>query len=206
MGYLQNVLRQKLVFPVVTAHDDRLAFLSFYPLLNYEDDEKLRSLYRRSLERSWEIKRLDNTVWFSLVYAALTGNDCETDRVARHLREWPLDCRNYRHTNSHRADLDVPAPYKNYVADWRPLGPRELGVQRGDHNYHRLDGGGGKGVGDPSVWMDAYWMGRYYGIIAAPTTTDEKLLSVEPEEVRMGAEGRPGAAPYDGPEIPLAFE
>ena len=205
-GYHKCVLRQKLVFPIVTHFDDRLAFLSYYPMLNYEDDPELRAIYRRSLERSWEVKRLDNMVWFSLVYSALTGNDCETDRVSEHLRDWPLDCRNYRYTNSHRHDLAVPEPYKNYVEDWKPMGPREVGVQRWDHNYQRPDGGGGKGVNEPSGWLDAYWMGRYYGIITAPTTTDKKLLTVKKGEVRMGCGPQPGAALYDGPEIPLSFK
>ena len=35
-GYHHGVLRQKLVFPTVTHFDDRLAFLAYFPLLNYE--------------------------------------------------------------------------------------------------------------------------------------------------------------------------
>ena len=198
-GYHNEALRQKLVFPEVTHFDDRLAFLNYYPLLRYERDPALRSIFRRSLERSWEIKRVENVPWFSFIYGALTGNDCENGRAVQHLREWPLDCVDYRHVNSHRHDLQVPPGYRNYVGDRKPMSPRDIGPIRWSHDVLNLDGGGGKSVLDPSAWLDAYWMGRYYGFIKAPTTTDQSLLTVEPANVQRGA------APYEGPSRPETF-
>jgi len=195
-GYHNESLRQKLVFPEVTHFDDRLAFLAYYPLLRYETDPALRSIFRRSLERSWEVKRIENEPWFSFIYGALTGNECENERAVQHLREWSLDCINYRYTNSHRHDLQVPKGYRNYVADYKPMRPRDQRPKRWDRDVLELDGGGGHGVLDPSGWLDVYWMGRYYGFIEAPTTTDKNLLTVEKRDVQLGA------APYQGPPRP----
>lgn len=194
--YPENVLRTKIVFPHYTHFDDRLAFLGYYPLLNYEKEPRLRSLYRRSLERGWECKRFENQAWFNFIYGALTGNDCQNEAAVRHLRDYPLEAINYRFANSHRHDLKVPKGYRNYVGDTKAMGPREQGVRRWDRDPLELDGGGDYAILDPSSYLDAYWMARYYGFITAPTTTDPKLLSVEKRGLQLGAK------PYDGPPRP----
>jgi hypothetical protein len=199
-NYDKNALQQKILFPGYTHFDDRLAFLAYYPLLRYETDPELRATIMRSMQRSWEIKRVENQPWFSYVYGALTGNECENERAVQHLRDYPLDCTEYRFTNSHRNDLQVPAGYRVYVVDnYKPMGPREQGIRRWDRNPLELDGGGGRGILDPSSYLDAYWMGRYYGFIKAPTTTDPNLLGVEKRNVQLGP------APYDGPPRPHIF-
>ncbi len=194
--YQDEVLRQKLVFPEATHFDDRLAFLAFHPLLTYETDPQLRAIFRRSLERSWEIKRLENMVWFNYIYGALTGNEMDNERCLRNLREWPLDCRTYAYRNSHRADLQVPAGYVNYVSNWKCMSARNLGPVRWDHDFMQLDGGGGGSVSDPSAFVDAYWMARYYGMILPPDTQEANLLSVEKRGLHLGAK------PYAGPPRP----
>jgi len=197
--YDKNALRQKIT-PRYTHFDDRLAFLAYYPLLRYETDPELRATIMRSMQRSWEIKRVENQPWFCYIYGALTGNECENERAVRQLREHPLDCTNFAFTNSHRHDLQVPAGYTNYVVDkHKPMGPREQGIRRWDRNPLELDGGGGRGILDPSSYLDAYWMGRYYGFIKAPTTTDPNLLGVKKRNVQRGP------APYDGPPRPHIF-
>ena len=57
-------------------------------------------------------------------------------------------------------------------------------------------GHGGRVVVDPSGWLDAYWMGRYFGMILAPETSDPALLTVP------DLPGGQGAAPYEGPPMP----
>ncbi len=199
-GYHRDTLRQKIVFPDVTDFDDRLAFLAYYPLMRYETDPALRSIFRRSLERSWEIKRVENVPWYSFLYGALTGNACENPRAVDHLREWPLDCVNYRHVNSHRHDLQPPRGYRTYVADWKPLGPRDLGPRRWNRTTFRIDHGGSGGIFDCSGFLDAYWMARYYGFISAPDTSDPELIAVPPFTERRGAK------PYTGPPRPDIFD
>lgn len=195
-GYPQKTLRAKMVFPHYTHFDDRLAFLGYYPLLNYETDPRLRGMYMRSLQRGWECKRFENQAWFNFIYGALTGNDCQNPAAVQHLRDYPLECINYKFTNSHRADLQVPAGFTDYVSDTKAMGPREQGVRRWDRDPLELDGGGDHAILDPSSYLDAYWMARYYGFIWAPTTNDPELLTVAPAHRHLGAK------PYDGPPRP----
>ncbi|NIA13553.1 MAG: hypothetical protein GWP08_05685 [Nitrospiraceae bacterium] len=198
-GYPNYVLRQKLVFPPdnVFHSDDRLAFYVYYPLLKYETDPKLRSIYRRSLERSWEIERIEHNPWFAFIYGALTGNDCETAQAVKHLREWPLDLRQHDWRSSHRDDLFTPGGYVAYAGGARGLSPRVTGPIRWSNTTLQYDGGaGGRVVVDPSGWLDAYWMGRYYGFITAPATDDLELTTVEQRGLQLGAE------PYKGPPRP----
>jgi len=201
-GYLPDVLRQKLTFHpgFFTRFDDRLAFYSYFPLVQFETDPALKALWLRSLERSWEIKRSEAVPWFNFIYGALTGNDCETDRAVEHLRGWPLDLRRHSYTNSHRADLHMPAGYREYSERPKPLNPRETEPNRWDGDFMRLDGTyGGRIVSDPSGWLDAYWMGRYYGMITAPQTNDTNLTTVKERRLSLGA------APYSGPQRPLLW-
>ena len=198
MGYHKEIIRQKLTFPppFVFHSDDRLAFYSYYPLLRYETDPYLRSVYRRSLERSWEIERIEHNPWFNFIYGALTGSDCEMGQAVRHLREWPLDLVDHRHVNSHRHDLQTPSGYVPYSGGIRAFSPREIGPHRWSSTSLSPDGGGGRIVVDPSGWLDAYWMGRNYGSIEAPKIADPELLSVPQRGFQLGAE------PYKGPARP----
>jgi hypothetical protein len=197
--YFADILRQKLAFSpgMITHFDDRLAFYSYYPLIQYETDPELGSIWLRSIERSWEIKRLEAVPWFNFIYGAVTGNDCELDRAVAHLREWPLDLRRHTFTNSHRHDLDTPKGYRAYAERAKPLSPRETEPNRWDGDFMRLDGGNaGTTVADVGGWLDAYWMGRYYGMIAPPQTDDPNLLTVPKRGLQLGAK------PYEGPPRP----
>ncbi len=197
--YFGDILRQKLTFhPGYFTHfDDRLAFYAYFPLILHESDAELKTLWLRSLERSWEVKRIEAVPWFNFIYGALTGNDCETRRAVEHLRAWPLDLRRHSYTNSHRADLYPPKGYREYARRPKPLMPRESEPNRWDGDFMRLDGTyGGRMVADPSGWLDAYWMGRYYGMITPPQTGDESLTTVRERGLQLGAK------PYAGPPRP----
>lgn len=198
-NYFDDIIKQKLTFPAgyVTHFDDRLAFYSYYSLLRYETNPDLKTIWRRSLERSWEVKRMEAVPWFNFIYGALTGNDCELDRAVAHLREWPLDLRRHSFVNSHRDDLHTPKGYRMYADRPKPLSPRETEPNRWDGDFMQLDGGnGGTVVADPGGWLDAYWMARYYSMITAPQTADESLKGVPKRRLKFGAE------PYSGPARP----
>ena len=53
----------------VNHSDDELAFLSYYPLLQYETDPELRKVYQESLERSWQIERPERNPLWNFIYA-----------------------------------------------------------------------------------------------------------------------------------------
>jgi len=199
-GYPANTLRQKNVFPPenLAPWDDNLAFRSYYTLLRYEHNPALRSVYLRSLERTWEVKRMEHISWFNFAYGAITGNDCEVEQSVKHLREWTLDCVEHNFRNSHRDDLFIEEGYTSYEGGIKSLSPREISVKRGSRNAVSLDGGvGGNRVMEPTGYLRDYWMARYYGFIEAPSTNNPELISVEK---RTGQKF--GAEPYNGPNRP----
>jgi hypothetical protein len=204
MGYPEYTVRQRTTPPPpenIAHFEDQLALWSYWNLLRFEKDPHLRSTYRRSLERSYEVIRIEQNPWFNFVYGALTGNDCETEQAADHLRAWPLDLVVWSYQNSHRADLRTPSGYVALNGGSRTFPPRETEPLRWDHWLMQADGGtGGRDVAEPSGWLLAYWMGRYHGFIEAPEVTEEKLLTVEPASGRF-----PGAKPYSGPPRPEGF-
>jgi hypothetical protein len=199
LGYPKYTLRQRNTFPPdsVLHFEDQLALWSYWNLLRNENDPDLYSLYRRSFERTWEVLRIEQQPWFNFVYAALAGNEGEMEASAAHLREWPLDLRVWSYQNSHRADLQTPNGYVALKAGIRPFSPREREPMRWDGWTMQADGGtGGRDVVEPSGWLHAYWMGRYYGFIKAPASVATiKEVSVLPKGVF-------GARAYDGPSRP----
>ena len=199
-GYAENTIRQKNTFPPATLApwDDNLAFESYNTLLRYTENPALRSIFLRSLERTWEIKRMEHSPWYNFSYGALTGNDCEPDKAVKHLREWTLDCRQYNYRNSDRDDLHIEPGYSSYEGAIKSLSPRETSVSKGSGNATVLDGGsGGRVIVEPVWFLRDYWMGRYYGFIQAPSTNNPELLSVPKSD-----SSPVGAKPYDGPAMP----
>ena len=100
---------QKIMVPGSINHsDDELAFLSYYPLLQYQKDPALVAVYRQSLERSWRIERPERNPLWNLIHAAGTGA-AEFDRAAtlRTLQEIPMDTIQWDVANSHRLDVPV---------------------------------------------------------------------------------------------------
>ncbi len=199
-GYHTYTVRQKITFPPsdIAPWDDNLAFRSYYTLIRYADDPILRSIYLRSLERTWEVKRMEKVSWYNFAYSIMTGNDGELDVGINHLREWTLDCTEHSYKNSHRADLAPEPGYIPYGGGTRGMSPRETSVKRGSRDALPYDGHqGGRRVMEPSGFLRDYWMARYHGIIEAPSVTDKELISVKP---RTGQTF--GSPPYDGPERP----
>ena len=199
--YPAYTVRQRLTFPPdqIAPWDDELAFFCYHPLLSYAKDPDLRSIYLRSLERSWEILRMQRDPFYNFIYGSATGNDCEAAQAAQYLREWPLDLGNYSYHNSHRSDLMPQRGYVPYSGGTRFISPRELEATWGARSPAQYDGGeGGQGVTPPNCWLEDYWMGRYYGFIKPPRTQDAELITVPPRAL-----ARKGAAPYDGPPRPV---
>ncbi|MBT6007226.1 MAG: hypothetical protein HOG79_16015, partial [Prolixibacteraceae bacterium] len=174
------------------------AFRSYYTLLRNTDDPASRSVYLRSLERTWEVKRIEEIPWYNYVYGAITGNDCEQEQSVKHLREWQLDCVEHNFTNSFRDDLMTKKGYVPYESGTRAISPRESVVNRNSRYSMNYDGGAnGKRAMEPSAYIRDYWMGRYHGLIDSPTTDNPDLISVKP---RTGQQF--GAEPYNGSDRP----
>ena len=197
--YHTFTVRQKHAFPpdVIVPWDDELAYRALSPTLRYADDEFLRSIYLRNLERSHEMMRFQKRPHFNFVYGAATGNDCEQAASLAHLREWSLDLVDHRYRNSHRRDLATEPGYRVYTIGTRAISPRESEAKWGSRSAIDYDGGSGRTVTPAIGWLEDYWMGRYYGFILPPDTDDPELVAVRDGEVPVG-----GAAPYAGPPRP----
>ena len=198
-GYHRHTVRQRITFPPeeIAPWDDRLSFESFYPLLLNTTDPVLRGIYLRSLERTWEIKRMEQVPWYNFIYGAITGNDCEAPQAADHLRAWTLNLQNLPYTNSHRGDLAPQRGYVPYGIGTRAMSPRETEAKRGnrtalphDNNPRRPT------ITEPTGWLEDYWMGRYFGFIHAPGP------NALPAEFALPEDTNPKAAPYEGPARP----
>ena len=200
LDYPRRTLRQRKVFPPdsVANFEDQLAFWSYWNLLRLEKNKDRLSLYRRSFERTFEILRVEQQPWFNFVYGSLTGQECEVSVAVRHLQEWPLDLVTWSYQNSHRTDLHTPRGYVALKPSIRPFSPREREPMRWDAWTMQMDGGSnGNDVVEPSSWLLAYWMGRYYGMIEAPRG---RAASLQPLDIKPSR--RSGAKPYDGPQRP----
>lgn len=200
--YQDYTVRQRTTFPPdqLAPWDDELAFFCYHPLLRFARDPDLRAIYLRSLERTWEILRRNQLPFFNFTYGALTGNDCEAPQAVKHLREWSLDLVNHSYRNSHRSDLAIPRGYAAYGGGTRAISPRESDSKWGDRSPLGYDGGeAGKAVTPPIGWLEDYWLGRYYGFIAAPSGQEKTPLKVT---ARLGTTRV--AAPYSSTPRPAS--
>jgi hypothetical protein len=196
-GYDQNTIRQKNVFPpeAIAPWDDDLAFESYNTILRYTNDPGLHSVLLRSLERTWEVKRMAHYPWFNFSYGAYTGNDCELEQSIRYMRDCKLDCIEYNYENSDRDDLYPEPGYTSYEGVKRSFSPRESTAPT------QVDGGNnGKVVREPTEFLRDYWMARYYVFILPPATANPDLISVKPS-----VEKNLGAKPYTGPARPVLY-
>ena len=163
--YALNLIEQLIADPAYRVyHDNQLAFLSYYPLLLYEDDPELRRLYLLSLERTWWFVRGDRCPLWNFIYGIFTGRPCDLEEAVRTLREIPLDMVRWSVDNSFRWDLP-PHPVRPGESSV-PVPPGERDVVNWDGNPYKLRGGtGGRSENDGAFFLLPYWMGRYHGLI-----------------------------------------
>jgi len=161
---------QKISIPGHINHsDDELAFLSYYPLLQYETDPDLRGIYKQSLERSWQVERPERNPLWNFIYAVGTGAQ-EFDRAesVRTLREIPMDMVTWTVKNSTRLDvpLDPLTDRFNHKQSLIVLPYDEIPMWKWNGNPYNLDGGnGGRSEDDGAYFLLPYWMGRFHRLV-----------------------------------------
>ncbi len=161
---------QKIMVPGHINHsDDELAFLSYYPLMLYENDPKLRETYLASLERSWEIERPERSPLWNYIYAVGSGKpEFDGAQSIRTLREIPMDQVEWKVTNSHRLDVTIDPMSDRFgrMQSLIVLPYDELPMSKWNGNPYRLDGGSeGRREDDGAYFLLPYWMGRYHKLI-----------------------------------------
>lgn len=152
-GYALNTLNTKV--PGGVSHDDQLAFLSYYPLLQLEQDPSLRAVYLAGFRRVWEAVRADENPLWNFIYSASVRKPCGIETAWNALQEMPLDFTCWKITNSHRADLKN----KNLK---KPLSWLERPMHRWSKSPYILDGGDDAGELDQTLFLLPYWLGRYH--------------------------------------------
>ncbi|MCP4640332.1 MAG: hypothetical protein GY851_07870 [bacterium] len=194
-GYAQNMLVAKIhTGPGSGNHsDDEMAFMSYYNLINYEKNPKLRAQYAFSLYRYWRMEEPEMSPLFNFIFAACCFGSSFSDAFGTYappntggwladsvdfLKRMPLDRADWRHENGHRKDilpLGVTASLFDSVGDGRRRGyrvngkvlpPDERHFNHWNHNPWELNtGGSGNGLATGTVFTLPYYMGLHHGFI-----------------------------------------
>jgi hypothetical protein len=172
-----------------TQFDDEMAFMSYYNLILYEKEPKLRAMFRASCRRYWELEACELNSFFNFAYAACCplaeldtargpmaarpSQQCLEEAVET-LRRYPLNLVDWRQTNRHRLDL-VPLPaYAREPGAARGKGCRVNGkvlpidervIAQWSDDPWQLDSGGGEQLATGSPFLLAYYMGLYHKFI-----------------------------------------
>lgn len=172
-GYLSNLLLEKKLFPDELNHsDDQLSAIAFYTILQLEEDPFIKSALHRAVRRHALIEVAERDTLFAFVYASVAPDDADVDGSIETIRDMPLDRRNWRMDNSHRLDV-VVQPQANrgdavVLRDVLPTDERDF--ERWNSDPFRADtGGDGRTEGSGEHYLLAYWLGRYHGLIGAPS-------------------------------------
>jgi len=186
-SYAINTVFQKINWPqeMVNHSDDELAFVAYYPLLQYERDPRLRQIYLFSLERSWQIERPEGSPLWNFIYGAslqanrwtnpaerppealVTPDAYDRDVSMAWFRDVPADT--IRWTVRNRDRRDVARQGKNRFDQARSaevLPVSERMMLRWNADPYELDEAGeGRERGDGVFILLPYWMGKYHRLI-----------------------------------------
>jgi len=199
-GYAQNAMYPKVQNGPGSGNqsDDEMAFMCFYGVLRYSQDDELKGLMRVSFYRYWLNEAPEMNPFFNFAYAALSRDASATnpwgsfsvkpwpgwheDAMAT-LYGFPLDRLNWPMHNSHRLDVVLLPPVRSRELDSDEEGPRRgnrvngkvLPVENRHFNHWNNDpwqldyGGDGNELGAGTVFLLPYYMGLYYGFIQKPS-------------------------------------
>lgn len=171
--YDRNVLEAPNLNPAWRTYIDTELLAFAYPaLLALERDSKLRRVYQRSFERWHNSIRSDGNPFFEFLYAAYARpRGAHFAGANAFLHDVPLDLIRWTMDNSLREDLRlVRSPILETIQTDRLLPPSEISYSRTDQNPRQaVQGAGGRSESDGVFYLLPYWMGRYYGWIAAPS-------------------------------------
>jgi hypothetical protein len=151
--------------------DDEMYFVGYWGLYRYALNDTLKTHFKEAILDHWEAERPEKEGAWN-IFTALTGTpEFDLEEAAWYLREHPLDLIDWNVSNSHRKDIELLAPNFRKQTTKELLPPDEKPVQRHNGNTFTLDGGY-NGTSEHSagdIWLLPYWMGRYLGVISAPT-------------------------------------
>ncbi len=187
-AYLANLRNPKVQSGPGTGNqsDDEMAFMNYYHLLRYEEDEAVRSVAAHSLRQYWLVLQPERNPLFDFIHAtAIDGTgyrdafDDETydradfplDDAVESLVLYPLDRFDWGLSNSHRLDVVLLREQddrgaRGHLRDGRALPIDERFVNHWNHDPWRLDHGGeGRYLADGASFLLPYYLGLHHGLI-----------------------------------------
>ncbi len=186
-GYFENLMRpmgqigsvpddadklSKMLSGSWNHSDDEMYFVGYWGLYHYAFNDTLKAKFKEAIIDHWEIERPEKEGAWNIM-TALTGTpDFDLDEAVWYLKEHPMDLIDWSIMNSHRKDIELLEPNFRRQTTKEVLPPDERPVQRHNGNMFNLDRAGGNGISEHSagdIWLLPYWMGRYLGVISAPT-------------------------------------
>ena len=171
-GYLRRVTEGFAKLPPLTRFnfsDEELAFLSFYPVLKYEDDVDLRRQYQAALTDLWRHAEGEHNPLWDYIYKVGTGaEDFDEQGALNTLQRIPVDMIYWSIHNSQRLDLSL-TPLRNENGQRQSLTvipPDHRCISKWNANPYALDcNRGGKKVDDGGYFLLPYWLGRNYKLL-----------------------------------------
>lgn len=174
-GYLDLASRPKRYTISARTHiDDILLALAAPGFLHTESDEERKRILLEGVTWAYQTVKHDMNPLFDFTAASMGIRDIPLADSIFFLRDAPLDLIQWRVDSSRREDVGlVRSPMLGEWQTDRMLPPSERGVMRWDKNPWAVVSGDfshPEGVLESSgvYWLLPYWMGRYYGYIAAP--------------------------------------
>ncbi|XOV94135.1 MAG: hypothetical protein ACFHWX_05395 [Bacteroidota bacterium] len=186
-GYLENLMRpmakvgkapedsddwSKMLSESWNHSDDEMYFVGYWGLYNYAFNDSLKHMFKEAIIDHWEAERPEKEGAWN-IFTALTGTpEFDLEEAIWYLQEHPMDLIDWSIMNSHRKDIEFIEPNFREQTIAEVLPPDERPIQRHNGNMFNLDRAGGNGTSEHSagdIWLLPYWMGRYLGVISAPT-------------------------------------
>ena len=153
--------------------DDEMYFIGYWGLYRYALNDTLKANYKKQILDHWEAERPEKEGAWN-IFTAITGTEqFDLEETAWYLREYPLDMITWSTKNSHRKDIELMEPNFRNQSTKEVLPPDERPIRRHNANMFDMENNSGgrseNSAGD--IWLLPYWMGRYLGVIGAPTAS-----------------------------------
>lgn len=151
--------------------DDEMYFLGYWCLYPYALNDELKAKYKTAIRDHWEMVRQEKDPVWNFTYAMTGARDFDLDESIWWLKKYPLDLTSWKIENSRRQDIDtIPENFMGRHTK-EAISPSEGVVKKHNGTRFQLDeAGNGHSVETPGdVWLLPYWMGRYLGVISAPS-------------------------------------
>jgi len=169
-AYAETIRAAQMAVPPEADHkfDDDLAFHAYYPLLKYETDPTLRSIYLDSLQRWWQVVRSDRWPQSIILANVFLERGVDLEVIFEVLSGYRLDRHCRAVVNAVRQDLE-----------WRTAGGRKIlrtplpAAERAQYDldcnvYLSERTGSPNQVSEPTPFLLPYWMARYHQLLSPP--------------------------------------